>query len=59
MPTEDNNTLKYNRREKSLKVANILYKDLESLLIKQQSSQIILKNHIQKEKLFSKPVVIQ
>ena len=59
MPTEDNNALKYNRGEKSLKVANIIYMDLESLLIKQQSSQIILKNHIQKTKLFSKPVVIQ
>ena len=59
MSTEDNNTLKYDRREKSLKVANIIYMDPESLLIKQQSSQIILKNHIQKKKLFSKPVVIQ
>ena len=39
MPTEDNNALKYNRGEKSLKVANIIYMDLESLLIKQQSSQ--------------------
>ena len=37
MSTEDNNTLKYNRGEKSLKVANIIYMDLESLLIKQQS----------------------
>ena len=59
MPTEDKNILKYNHEEKSSKVANIIYMDLESLLIKQQSSQIILKNHIQKTKLFSKPVVIQ
>ena len=39
MPAEDKNILKYNPREKSLKVANIIYMDLESLLIKQQSSQ--------------------
>ena len=31
MPTEDNNTLKYNPGEKSLKVANIIYMDLQSL----------------------------
>ena len=39
MPTEDKNILKYNYGEKSLKVANIIYMDLESLLIKQQSSR--------------------
>ena len=39
MPAEDKNILKYNPEEKSLKVANIIYMDLESLLIKQQSSQ--------------------
>ena len=38
MPTEDKNILKYDPGEKSLKVANIIYMDLESL-IKQQSSQ--------------------
>ena len=38
MPTEDKNILKYNHEEKSSKVANIIYMDLESL-IKQQSSQ--------------------
>ena len=36
MPTEDKNMLKYNHGEKSLKVANAIYLDLESLLIKIQ-----------------------
>ena len=39
MPTEDNNTLKYNHGEKSLKVPFKIYADLECLLIKQQPSQ--------------------
>ena len=39
MPTEDKNILKYNPGEKSLKVANIIYMDVESLLIKKQSSR--------------------
>ena len=39
MPTEDNNTLKYNHGEKSLKVPFTIYADLECLLIKQQSCQ--------------------
>ena len=39
MPAEDKNILKYNPGEKSLKVAKIIYMDLESLLIKQKSSQ--------------------
>ena len=39
MPSEDENILKYNHGEKLLKVVNIIYMDLESLLIKQQSSQ--------------------
>ena len=39
MPTEDKNILKYKSGEKSLKVPTIIYLDLESLLIKQQSSQ--------------------
>ena len=34
MPAEDKNILKYNPGEKSLKAANIIYMDLESLLIK-------------------------
>ena len=39
MPAEDKNISKYNAGEKSLKVANIIYMDLKSLLIKQQFSQ--------------------
>ena len=39
MPSEDKNILRYNTGEKSLKEANIFYLDLESLLIKIQSSQ--------------------
>ena len=37
MPTEINNTIKYNHGEKSLKVPFTIYADLECLLIKQQS----------------------
>ena len=37
MPTEDNNKLKYNREEKSLKPPFAIYADLECLLLKQQS----------------------
>ena len=37
MPTKDNNKLKYNHEEKSLKVPFTIYADLECLLIKQQS----------------------
>ena len=39
MPTEDNNTLKYNDGEKLLKVPFTIYVDLEYLLIKQKSCQ--------------------
>ena len=39
MPTEGKDTLKYNLGEESLDAANIIYIDLESLLIKEQSSQ--------------------
>ena len=39
MPTEDNNKLKYNHGEKSLKAPVTIYADLECLLIKQQSCQ--------------------
>ena len=35
IPTENNNTLKYNHGEKSLKVPFTIYADLECLLIKQ------------------------
>ena len=34
MPEEDNKILKYNQREKSMKVPFIIYADLESLLKK-------------------------
>ena len=37
MPTEDNNKLKYNHGEKSLKVSFTTCADLECLLIKEQS----------------------
>ena len=39
MPTEDNNTLKYNHGEKSLKVPWVIYADFECLLVEQQSCQ--------------------
>ena len=39
MPTKDNNTLKYNHGEKSLKAPFTIYAHLECLLIKEQSCQ--------------------
>ena len=39
MPTRDNNTLKYNHGEKSLKVPWVIYADFECLLVEQQSCQ--------------------
>ena len=39
MPTKDKNILKYNHGEKSLKVANVIYLDTESLLLKIQPQQ--------------------
>ena len=39
MPTRDNNTLKYNHGEKSLKVPWVIYADFECLLIKKQLCQ--------------------
>ena len=39
MPPENKNILKYNSGEKSLKAPHIFYIDLESLLVKTQSSQ--------------------
>ena len=39
MPTKDNNTLKYNYREKSLKAPFAIYADLECLLIKERFRQ--------------------
>ena len=37
LPAEDNNKLKHNHREKSLKAPFAIYADLECLLIKQKS----------------------
>ena len=39
MPSKDKNILKYNHGENSLKVANLIYFDLESSSIKNHSSQ--------------------
>ena len=39
MPNRDNNTLKYNHEEKSLKVPWVIYVDFQCLLIKQQLCQ--------------------
>ena len=39
MPTKDKNIVKYNSAERSLKVANVIYFDLETIQIKQQSAQ--------------------
>ena len=39
MPTEENKILKYNHREKSLKIPFTIIADLECLLIKEQSYQ--------------------
>ena len=34
MPTKDNNTIKYNHREKSIRLPFVIYTDLECLLEK-------------------------
>ena len=39
MPSKNKNILKYNHGEKSLKVANLIYFDIETLSIKNHSSQ--------------------
>ena len=39
MPTKDNKTLKYSRKEKSVKAPFTIYADLGCLVIKEQSSQ--------------------
>ena len=51
MRTGDNNKLKYNHGEKSLKVPFAIYADLECLLIKQQSCQNNPNDIMLKEKL--------
>ena len=39
MPTKDNNTIKYNQREKSMKLPFTIYVDLECLLKKMSTCQ--------------------
>ena len=39
MPTKDNNTIKYNQREKSIKLPFVVYVDLECLLEKMSTFQ--------------------
>ena len=51
MPNKDNNKLKYNHGEKSLKVPFTIYADLECLLIKQRSCQNNPNDLTLKEKL--------
>ena len=46
MPEEAQNTLKHNSREKSSKVPNLFYLDLECLLEKTNHVKIIQKNHL-------------
>ena len=55
IPTEDNNTLKYNHGEKSLKVPFTIYADLECLLIKQQSCQNNLNESYTERKAMHEP----
>ena len=45
MSNENNKILKYNQGEKSMEVPFIIYADLESLLEKMNTCQIILKTH--------------
>ena len=39
MPTKDNNTIKYNQGEKSIKLPFVVYADLECLLEKMSTCQ--------------------
>ena len=39
MPTKDNNTIKYNQGEKSIKIPFVIYADLECLLAKISTCQ--------------------
>ena len=55
MPTEDNNKLKYNHGEKSLKAPFAIYADLECLLIKQQSCQNNLNESYTERKAMQEP----
>ena len=58
MPTNDNNILKYNHGEKSLKAPWVIYADFECLPIKQQSCQNNPNDSYTKKKLSMKLVVI-
>ena len=51
MPEKDNKTIKYNHGEKSMKAPFIIYVDVECLLEKMHSYQIIVKNHQQPQKI--------
>ena len=53
MPSKDKNILKYNSGEKSLKVANLIYFDLESLSVKNHSSQNNLEQSYTEKKIYS------
>ena len=55
MLTEDNNKLKYNHGEKSLKASFVIYADLECLLIKQQSCQNNLNESYTERKAMHEP----
>ena len=58
MPTEDNNTLKYNRGEKSLKTSWLFYVHFKSLLVKEQSCQNNPNDSYTEKKLSMKLAVI-
>ena len=55
MPTEDNNTLKYNHGKKSLTTPFAIYADWECLLIKQQSCQNNLSESYTQRKAMHEP----
>ena len=55
MPIKDNNKLKHNHREKSLKAPYTIYADLECLLIKEQSCQNNPKESYTERKAMLKP----
>ena len=59
MTSKDKNILKYNSGEKSLNVANLVYFDLESLSIKNHSSQNNLEQSYMEKNLLMKPAGIQ
>ena len=52
MPNNDNNTLKYNHGEKSLKAPWVIYADFECLPINNNHAKVIIMIFIPKEKLF-------